>query len=239
MARQPTAEIEALVAECLRSSRGCRTWSSAVNDALADRARAARQARPRRGFAGRLVVIGDPDIALGDCRIEWADGGLIRDRATIEAAIDESQPLRRRPYAGLPAQPSGHLPELERSDMSDDSRSAPNLEESAVTPPDDPQAPTSRRGERTAADLEAVFDVPVHLGGARPHPHGRSPACSSGLGTVVELDRQVGEAVDIYVNDRLVARGEIVLVENRLGVTMTEIIKAERNDPSEPDGSRN
>ena len=46
------------------------------------------------------------------------------------------------------------------------------------------------------------------------------------IGTVVELDRQVGEAIDIYVNDRLVARGEIVLVEGRLGVTMTEIIKA-------------
>ena len=46
------------------------------------------------------------------------------------------------------------------------------------------------------------------------------------IGTVVELDRQVGEAVEIYVNDRLVARGEIVLVDNRLGVTMTEIIKA-------------
>ena len=44
-------------------------------------------------------------------------------------------------------------------------------------------------------------------------------------GTVIELDRQVGEAVEIFVNDRLVARGEIVLVENKLGVTMTEIIK--------------
>jgi flagellar motor switch protein FliN len=46
-----------------------------------------------------------------------------------------------------------------------------------------------------------------------------------GKGTVVELDRKVGEAIDIYVNDRLVARGEVVLVEDRLGVTMTEIIK--------------
>ena len=43
---------------------------------------------------------------------------------------------------------------------------------------------------------------------------------------MVELDRKVGEAIDIYVNDRLVARGEVVLVEDRLGVTMTEIIKA-------------
>jgi flagellar motor switch protein FliN len=49
-----------------------------------------------------------------------------------------------------------------------------------------------------------------------------------GPGTVLELDRKVGEAIDIYVNNRLVARGEVVLVEEKLGVTMTEIIKAER-----------
>jgi len=49
-----------------------------------------------------------------------------------------------------------------------------------------------------------------------------------GPGTVLELDRRVGEAIDIYVNNRLVARGEVVLVEEKLGVTMTEIIKAER-----------
>ena len=82
-------------------------------------------------------------------------------------------------------------------------------------------------GEKAAADLEAVFDVPVRisviLGRAR------IPVASlmkMDVGSVVELERQVGEAVDIYVNDRLVARGEIVLVENRLGVTMTEIVKA-------------
>ena len=51
-----------------------------------------------------------------------------------------------------------------------------------------------------------------------------------GNGTIVELDRKVGEAIDIYVNDRLVARGEVVLVEDRLGVTMTEIIKAGQAD---------
>ena len=49
-----------------------------------------------------------------------------------------------------------------------------------------------------------------------------------GPGTVLELDRKVGEAIDIYVNNRLVARGEVVLVEDKLGVTMTEILKAER-----------
>ena len=81
--------------------------------------------------------------------------------------------------------------------------------------------------EKTAEDLEAVFDVPVRisviLGRARIPV---AELLQLDAGTVVELDRQVGEAVDIYVNDRLVARGEIVLVENRLGVTMTEIIKA-------------
>ena len=82
----------------------------------------------------------------------------------------------------------------------------------------------------TAADLEAVFDVPVQvsavLGRARMDV---SELLNVGPGTVLELDRKVGEAIDIYVNNRLVARGEVVLVEDKLGVTMTEIIKAERD----------
>jgi len=81
--------------------------------------------------------------------------------------------------------------------------------------------------DKTADDLEAVFDVPVRISvvlGRTKMPV--ADLLKMDVGTVVELDRQVGEAVEIYVNDRLVARGEIVLVENRLGVTMTEIIKA-------------
>lgn len=66
------------------------------------------------------------------------------------------------------------------------------------------------------------------LGRSRPLAHGRGRTLEARPGTVLELDRKVGEAIDIYVNDRLVARGEVVLVEDRLGVTMTEIIKAER-----------
>jgi len=81
-----------------------------------------------------------------------------------------------------------------------------------------------------AADLEAVFDVPVQVSAVL----GRSrmevgDLLKLGPGAVIELDRKVGEAIDIYVNNRLVARGEVVLVEEKLGVTMTEIIKAERN----------
>ena len=81
--------------------------------------------------------------------------------------------------------------------------------------------------KRSAADLEAVFDVPVTVSAVL----GKSAMEVShllklGRGTIVELDRKVGEAIDIYVNDRLVARGEVVLVEDRLGITMTEIIKS-------------
>ncbi|HVV60748.1 MAG TPA: flagellar motor switch protein FliN [Pseudolabrys sp.] len=81
---------------------------------------------------------------------------------------------------------------------------------------------------RGAADLEAVFDVPVQvsavLGRAKMEV---GDLLKLGPGAVLELDRKVGEAIDIYVNNRLVARGEVVLVEEKLGVTMTEIIKAD------------
>ena len=81
--------------------------------------------------------------------------------------------------------------------------------------------------KHSAADLEAVFDVPVTVSAVLGKSAMEvSQLLKLGKGTVVELDRKVGEAIDIYVNDRLVARGEVVLVEDRLGVTMTEIIKA-------------
>ena len=105
----------------------------------------------------------------------------------------------------------------------------PNLEDGggttdvAIAP--EPEGPVTR----IAADLEAVFDVPVQVSAVL----GRSrmqvgELLKLGPGTVLELDRRVGEAIDIYINNRLVARGEVVLVEDKLGVTMTEIIAAER-----------
>ncbi len=82
---------------------------------------------------------------------------------------------------------------------------------------------------RTAADLEAVFDIPVHVSAVLGKSKMQvSQLLKLGRGAVVELDRKVGEAIDIYVNNRLVARGEVVVVEDRLGVTMTEIIKSDR-----------
>ena len=81
-----------------------------------------------------------------------------------------------------------------------------------------------------AKDLEAVYDVPVQISAVLGRATMQvSQLLKLGRGAVVELDRKVGEAIDIYVNNRLVARGEVVLVEDKLGVTMTEIIKADRN----------
>ena len=84
--------------------------------------------------------------------------------------------------------------------------------------------------DKTATDLAPVFDVPVNISAVLGKASmSVAQLLKLGAGSVLELDRRVGEAIDIYVNNRLVARGEVVLVEDKLGVTMTEIIKAEKN----------
>jgi flagellar motor switch protein FliN len=84
-------------------------------------------------------------------------------------------------------------------------------------------------GGRGSKELDAVYDVPVQVSAVLGRAQMQvSQLLKLGRGAVVELDRKVGEAVDIYVNNRLVARGEVVVVEDRLGVTMTEIIKTDR-----------
>jgi flagellar motor switch protein FliN len=85
-------------------------------------------------------------------------------------------------------------------------------------------------GFHGASELEAVYDVPVRVQAVL----GKSTMEVNQLlklspGSVIELDRRVGEAVDIFVNNRLVARGEVVIVDDHLGVTMTEIVKQDKN----------
>ena len=82
--------------------------------------------------------------------------------------------------------------------------------------------------DKTAHDLAPVFDVPVNISAVLGKAHMTvAQLLKLNRGSVLELDRKVGEAIDIFVNNRLVARGEVVVVEDRLGVTMTEIIKIE------------
>lgn len=79
-----------------------------------------------------------------------------------------------------------------------------------------------------AQGMEAVYDIPVQvqtvLGKASIQVN---QLLRLGRGKVVELEKKVGEPVEIYANKRLVARGELVVVDGRLGVTMTEIIKTD------------
>jgi flagellar motor switch protein FliN/FliY len=77
--------------------------------------------------------------------------------------------------------------------------------------------------------LDAVSDIPVQISVVLGKTSMQvQQLLKLGRGAVVELDRKVGEPVDIFVNNRLVAKGEVVVVEDKIGVTMTEIIKAEK-----------
>ena len=89
-----------------------------------------------------------------------------------------------------------------------------------------PGANPDDAADHTAAELAPVFDVPVNIQAVLGRAHMNvASLLRLTKGSVLELDRKVGEAIDIFVNNRLVARGEVVIVEDRLGVTMTEIIK--------------
>ena len=80
--------------------------------------------------------------------------------------------------------------------------------------------------DKISSDLAPVFDVPVNISAVLGRAHmSVAQLLQLNQGSILELDRKVGEAIDIYVNNRLVARGEVVVVDERLGVTMTEIVK--------------
>ena len=90
IAREPLAEIAALASECFRELIAAPHVVVRVSEALHAVTRERLEATARlRGFEGRLVVLAEPDLAPGDCRIEWADGGMVRNRAATELAIGE------------------------------------------------------------------------------------------------------------------------------------------------------
>ncbi len=79
----------------------------------------------------------------------------------------------------------------------------------------------------SASDLEAVYNIPVKVSAVLGKTSMKvSQLMKLNKGAIIELDRKVGEAIDIYVNNSLVARGEVVVVDDKLGITMTEVIKA-------------
>jgi flagellar assembly protein FliH len=90
IAAEPLTEITALVSDCFRHLVSTPHLVVRINDKLYDavREQIERMAR-QNGFAGQLVILAEPDIETGDCRIEWADGGVVLERAAIDAKIDE------------------------------------------------------------------------------------------------------------------------------------------------------
>src|SRR5476651_1779196 len=147
-------------------------------------------------------------------------GALSRQQHEIfEPSRSEECKMSDQPTTNKQTDKTPPLPDLERDvDMVARAESAP------------PTAPEDSMSPKMASDLEAVLDVPVHVSAVL----GRTrmdigDLLKLGSGTVLELDRKVGESIDIFMNNRLVARGEVVLVEDRLGITMTEIIKSDRS----------
>jgi flagellar assembly protein FliH len=107
LAKQPTVEIEALISECLTSLDHVPHLVIRCAPELADAVREIAMARiANSGFTGRLVVLGDPDRASGDARIEWADGGVARDRAALEAEVDRRIQNFVAAQRGTPAIPA-------------------------------------------------------------------------------------------------------------------------------------
>ena len=91
-------------------------------------------------------------------------------------------------------------------------------------------ADTTTYTEAENLSLDTVYDIPVQITVVLGRTSMQvNQLLKLGRGAVIELDKKVGEPIDVFVNNRLVARGEVVVVEDRIGVTMTEIIKAEKH----------
>ncbi|WGR95303.1 flagellar assembly protein FliH [Bradyrhizobium sp. ISRA443] len=90
IAREPLGEITALVSDCFSHLVSTPHLVVRINDALYEGAQEnIERMAAHSGFEGRLVILAEPTIATGDCRIEWADGGVVLERAAIEAKINE------------------------------------------------------------------------------------------------------------------------------------------------------
>ncbi len=104
--REPFGEIAALATECLKHLSAAPHVVVRVNDAVQETARARLDEIARgRGFEGRLMVLADPEIAIGDCKIEWADGGVVRNAAKTDLVIGNAigRYIGARPTAAMPS----------------------------------------------------------------------------------------------------------------------------------------
>ena len=133
---------------------------------------------------------------------------------------DDDTPTTDAASGGAPEKKSGSMADFDLQELGEGAGEEDYLDARAA----ELMAPTGAR------DLEAVYEIPVQVAAVLGKASMQvSQLLKLGRGAVVELDRKVGEAIDIYVNNRLVARGEVVLVDDKLGMTMTEIIKSDKS----------
>ena len=115
--------------------------------------------------------------------------------------------------------------DLEFEDL-DVAGEAPAAAENEAPPLDSSGLPEVGDLPRGAKDLEAVYDIPVQVSAVLAKSTMQvSQLLKLVRGAVVELNRGVGEDMDIHANTRLVATGEVIVIEDRLGVNITEIVK--------------
>ena len=182
-----------------------------------------------------VTVTGMAPMRPGEARVHWAAGHARRQPAQVwESVMQALHPVLGHPEPDTPSRttpnrttpswpppswttPRWDSPKQRTATMAIDDE----FDTVAASPPDAPNG---------NADLEAIYDVPVTVSAVLGKASMQvSQLLKLGRGAVVELDRKLGEAIDIYVNNRLVARGEVVMVDDdRLGITMTEIVKSDR-----------
>jgi flagellar assembly protein FliH len=147
VAREPFAEISALASDCFRQLIAAPHIVVRVNDAVYAAAKEKLDEIARaRTFEGRLVVLAEPDIALGDCRIEWADGGINRDSAAADAAIGDAV----SGYIGARRNLAGLEPHSSAPEMSAPKKSAPEKQEAPASAPERTEAQPEPHGSRAS-----------------------------------------------------------------------------------------
>jgi flagellar assembly protein FliH len=105
IAREPLVEMMALVADCFKHLVATPHLVVRINEQLYEEARVLIEKQARQsGFQGKLVILAEPDIENGDCKIEWADGGVLLERTSIDTKINElvGRYMASRNPAGLP-----------------------------------------------------------------------------------------------------------------------------------------
>ena len=153
---------------------------------------------------------------------------------TMNSTEDNAPPKEGAPVDGTTGDENQESAESSNQDAISQSAIDDLMGDFGVAPmnsglPQQEFASSSNNETVEARPLEAVYEVPVQLSAVLGKAHMPvNQLLKLGRGAVVELDRRVGEAIEIYVNNKLIARGEVVLVDDRLGVTMTEIIKADK-----------